>query len=171
MTSQLVLPASYEFLLNDIKKFLVENEGASEQRLSRVCEMIESRLAHYHWVGFYIVGRQEQLFLGPFVGAPTDHKEIPFGRGICGQAAIQEAPIIVPDVRAASNYLACSLSVLSEIVVPVFWEGQFIGEIDIDSNIINAFSEVDKTFLEALAILVAEDVFNCRIHYLQKLDE
>jgi GAF domain-containing protein len=171
MTSPLLLPAAYEFLLSDIKKFLLENEETSEKKLSGVCEMLETRVAHYHWVGFYILGRRERLFLGPFVGAPTEHTEIPFGRGICGQAALAQTSIIVPDVRAASNYLACSLSVLSEIVVPVFCEGQFIGEIDIDSNLVNAFSEVDKIFLESVANLVSGDVFNCHLDYLQKLEE
>jgi L-methionine (R)-S-oxide reductase len=171
MTFQILWPAAYELLYNDIKKFLTENEDTSQKRLYRVCQMIESRLAHYDWVGFYILGRPERLFLGPFVGFPTEHIEIPFGRGICGQTAIQQSTMIVPDVRQASNYLACNLNVLSEIVVPVFWNGRFIGEIDIDSNLIDAFSTIDKIFLESVASLVAEDVFNCHARYLQELEE
>ena len=82
------------------------------------------------------------------VGEPTDHTVIPFCKGICGQVAISNKNFVVPDVRAQDNYIACSFTVKSEIVVPLFVNGENIGQIDIDSNVLNPFTEKDERFLE-----------------------
>jgi GAF domain-containing protein len=123
-------------------------------------------VARYDWFGFYVARRAEALLdLGPFVGEPSDHVLIPFGRGICGQAAESGETFVVDDVSSASNYLACSLKVRSEIVVPVFaplkpgsGEREFLGEIDIDSHEVAAFGAEDREFLEGLASLIASDL-------------
>jgi GAF domain-containing protein len=137
------------------------------ERLQKLCELLKSGVPHYNWFGFYVAEKgKPELFLGPFAGEPTEHTRIPFGKGICGQAAANREAFLVPDVSAASNYLACSIKVKSEIVIPVFAPGSFdydrgtgkgevIGEIDIDSHTANAFSDEDGDFLESLAILVA----------------
>ncbi|MBT8280280.1 MAG: GAF domain-containing protein, partial [Muriicola sp.] len=80
--------------------------------------------------------------------APTDHEIIPFGKGICGQVALSNSNFVVPDVSAQDNYIACSISVRSEIVVPLFVNGKNIGQIDIDSETPDPFSEADERFLE-----------------------
>jgi L-methionine (R)-S-oxide reductase len=82
------------------------------------------------------------------VGAPTDHTVIPFGKGICGQVAESNANFVVPDVSEQTNYIACSFTVKSEIVVPLFVDGVNIGQIDIDSHVIDPFTEDDERFLE-----------------------
>ncbi len=73
---------------------------------------------------------------------------IPFGKGICGQVALSNANFVVPDVAAQDNYIACSFTVKSEIVVPLFVNGINIGQIDIDSNLIDPFTIADEKFLE-----------------------
>ena len=93
--------------------------------------------------------------LGPYAGAPTDHTIIPFGKGICGQVAISNQNFVVPDVKAQDNYIACSISVKSEIVIPLFVEGQNIGQIDIDSNTADPFTKQDERFLEFVCQSVA----------------
>jgi GAF domain-containing protein len=86
--------------------------------------------------------------LGPYAGTPTDHTIIPFGKGICGQVAVSDQNFVVPDVKAQDNYIACSMTVKAEIVIPLFLNGVNIGQIDIDSNTPDPFSEEDERFLE-----------------------
>ena len=78
----------------------------------------------------------------------TDHTIIPFGKGICGQVAVSNQNFVVPDVSAQDNYIACSITVKSEIVVPIFVNGENIGQIDIDSKTIDPFTDADERFLE-----------------------
>ena len=127
-----------------------------EQRLLDICRLLEKEVQHYNWVGFYFKnGDKNELKLGPYVGAPTDHTIIPFGKGICGQVALSNKNFVVPDVSAQDNYIACSITVKSEIVVPIFVNGENIGQIDIDSNVLDPFSENDVRFLEFVCEKVA----------------
>jgi L-methionine (R)-S-oxide reductase len=73
---------------------------------------------------------------------------IPFGKGICGQVAVSNQNFVVPDVSAQDNYIACSFTVKSEIVVPIFINNINIGQIDIDSNVLDPFTPADEAFLE-----------------------
>ena len=118
--------------------------------LQSVCQILFDTFNHFDWVGFYIA-KDGMLHLGPFVGEPTEHIQIEFGKGVCGQAALQKKTMTIADVKEESNYLSCSLSVRSEIVIPIIKEDQFVAEIDIDSHQKNAFSEGDKIFLEKIA--------------------
>jgi GAF domain-containing protein len=85
--------------------------------------------------------------LKAFAGEPTDHTIIPFGKGICGQVAESNQNFVVDDVTAQDNYIACSINVKSEVVIPLFVNGENIGQIDIDSHTKNAFSKEDEDFL------------------------
>jgi putative methionine-R-sulfoxide reductase with GAF domain len=104
----------------------------------------------YTWVGIYILVGNE-LVLGPYEGKPSPHTHIPLGRGICGAAATERTTIIVDDVHADSRYLACSLETQSEIVVPIIYGGDVLGEIDIDSDQPAAFGPADQALLERVA--------------------
>jgi GAF domain-containing protein len=139
---------------------IVSNEALSVgERLEQVCELLRSNVAHYDWVGFYFHESETRtLHLKAFAGEPTDHTQIPFGKGICGQVAESNQNFIVPDVKAQDNYIACSLHVKSEIVIPLFKDGQNIGQIDIDSHTIDPFTEADVALLEYVNALVAEIV-------------
>ncbi|MFP4484910.1 MAG: GAF domain-containing protein [Spirochaetaceae bacterium] len=135
---------------------LLTRPGSEGTRLQLLCDYLRDAIDHYDWFGFYLaVPGERTLALGPFSGEPTEHVRIPYGRGICGQAAEREETFVVQDVTTQDNYLACSLAVKSEIVVPVFHDGEVVGEIDIDSHVTNPFTEADKRFLEELADRVA----------------
>ncbi len=136
-------------LIND--KFLQRNE-----KLQKICDLLKSKIDYYDWVGFYFRnGEKEELILGPYSGLPTEHTHIPFGKGICGQVAVSNTSFLVPDVTLQDNYIACSSTVKSEIVVPLFVKGKNIGQIDIDSEHLNAFSKADEIFLSAVNEIVA----------------
>lgn len=125
-------------------------------RLQNICDLLQTEVPHYNWVGFYFKnGDKDELKLGPYAGAPTDHTIIPFGKGICGQVAVSNKNFVVPDIKAQDNYIACSLTVKAEIVVPLFVNGQNIGQIDIDSNTMDPFTEEDERFLESVNKMVA----------------
>jgi len=109
----------------------------------------------YSWVGLYLV-KGAELRLDSWSGpAPTTHSAIPVGKGICGFAAKSGRTEIVSDVSKDPRYLQCFASTKSEIVVPVMSDGKVVAEIDIDGDIINAHSSVDREFLEALAAKIA----------------
>jgi L-methionine (R)-S-oxide reductase len=126
-------------------------EADRDKTLNRVCRLLADRVDYYNWVGFYLVENPEveMLILGPFVGEPTEHVMIPFGKGICGQAAAVKETVIIQDVTKVSNYLSCAPDVRSEIVVPIFTaENRISGELDIDSHELAPFSFHDREFLE-----------------------
>lgn len=134
-----------------------DSDTPNETKLLRICELLRQSIDYYDWVGFYFRnGEREELKLGPYAGAPTDHIIIPFGKGICGQVAVSNENFVVPDVHAQDNYIACSITVKSEIVVPLFVNGSNIGQIDIDSNSVDPFSEEDERFLEFVNAEVAK---------------
>ncbi len=128
-----------------------------EDRLLEVCHLLLDNVDYYDWVGFYFKnGDKPELKLSSYAGEPTDHTIIPFGRGICGQVALTNKNFVADDVSAEANYLSCNMDVKSEIVVPIFVNGENVGQIDIDSNVIAAFNELDEQFLEAIAKDVAK---------------
>ena len=146
-----------ELLLDKIQTIL--NEAADrEEAMQHICALLHREVSHYDWVGFYLVDplAERELVLGPYAGEPTEHIRIPFGTGICGQAAETRKTIIVDDVTRESNYLACSPYVQSEIVVPILKGKELIGQIDIDSETPAAMDDEDKKLLESIAKEVSE---------------
>lgn len=120
-----------------------------------IVELLHDRFSHYSWVGIYWVEGSD-LVLGPWKGAEaTEHVRIPIGTGICGAAARSGRTEIVADVSEDPRYLACFASTRSEIVVPIFAGGRVVGEIDIDSEALDAFSAEDQRFLEEVAAVLA----------------
>ncbi len=115
-----------------------------------------SDLPHFDWVGIYLV-EGDELVLAYYKGKPTEHVRILKGKGICGSAWDQNKNIIVEDVRESGNYLACSLETRSEIVVLI--KSQFgdktIGQIDVDSDQVNAFNTTDEKILNEIASLIS----------------
>ncbi len=130
--------------------------GPRDTRLQRICDLLRSAVPHYQWVGFYVADEAKRVLrLGPFSGADTEHRVIPYGRGICGQVAVDPRTFEVPDVTLQDNYLSCSLDVRSEIVVPVMVGGRFVAQLDIDSHEVAPFSAADRSFLESICEEVA----------------
>lgn len=140
---------NFEALKPQVSEIISHLVISKEEKLLKICELLHASIDYYNWVGFYFRnGSKEELILGPYVGAATDHTVIPFGKGICGQVAVSNQNFVVPDVAAQDNYIACSFTVKSEIVVPLFVKGENIGQIDIDSHILDPFTEADERFLE-----------------------
>jgi L-methionine (R)-S-oxide reductase len=124
-----------------------KGKGAREAMV----KYLNTAVPTYSWVGIYRVEGQD-LVLDAWAGpAATEHTRIPIGKGICGFAAKAGRTEIVSDVSKDPRYLQCFLSTKSEIVVPISRGGSVVGEIDIDSDQLDAFSSVDKEFLEAVA--------------------
>jgi GAF domain-containing protein len=132
-----------------VSEIVLEPKKTRDEKLLAICQLLTDSVSYYNWVGFYFANHETQtLHLGPYVGAQTDHTVIPFGKGICGQVAVSNSNFVVPDVSAQDNYIACSFTVKSEIVIPLFVNGVNIGQIDIDSHELDPFSEADERFLE-----------------------
>jgi GAF domain-containing protein len=137
-----------ESLKPRIIDILKQDNLGIDQRLAEVCSILQKDVTTYDWVGFYFKnGDKRELILKAFAGEPTDHTIIPFGKGICGQVAESNKNFVVDDVTAQDNYIACSINVKSEVVVPLFVNGENIGQIDIDSHTKNAFTKSDEDFL------------------------
>ncbi|NAS31438.1 GAF domain-containing protein [Flavobacteriaceae bacterium R38] len=146
-----------EALKDPILNIIADNNTSTDNKLTSICELLQSSVAHYNWVGFYFKnGDKNELKLRSFAGEPTEHTIIPFGKGICGQVAVSNENFVVPDVKAQDNYIACSINVKSEIVIPLFLNGENIGQIDIDSHSIDPFTAEDERFLEFINEKVAE---------------
>ncbi len=140
---------TFEELKPKVTEIVSNSNTSTEEKLLKICELLSNSINYYNWVGFYFANHETKtLHLGPYVGAETDHTIIPFGKGICGQVAVSNANFVVPDVAAQDNYIACSFTVKSEIVVPLFVNGENIGQIDIDSHVLNPFTDADERFLE-----------------------
>jgi GAF domain-containing protein len=140
---------TFEELKPKVTQITSNTTFSRDEKLLKICELLSNSVEYYNWVGFYFANNETQtLHLGPYIGAETDHTVIPFGKGICGQVAVSNSNFVVPDVAAQDNYIACSFTVKSEIVVPLFVNGQNIGQIDIDSHVLNPFTEADERFLE-----------------------
>ena len=106
----------------------------------------------FWWTGFYII-KDEQLVLGPFQG-PVACTRIGFGKGVCGTSWERRETIVVPDVHQFPGHIACSSLSQSEIVVPMFHNGEIYAVLDIDSKDIATFDEVDKEWLEKIVTLL-----------------
>ncbi len=130
-----------------------KEELSKKAKLKAICRLLRDNISYYNWVGFYIVDKKkpDELVLGPFVGEPTEHVRIPFGKGICGQAASLQKNFVVQDVSEENNYLSCNSNVKSEIVVPIFKEDQIVGELDIDSHVASPFTKDDEVLLTKIA--------------------
>ena len=136
----------YETLIEQVKAF-VESECDGIALMANVAALIHEAF-HFWWTGFYRV-MGEQLVLGPFQG-PVACTRIAYGRGVCGTAWKEKRSIIVDDVEQFPGHIACSSASRSEIVVPIFRNGEMVAELDIDSEKLATFDETDRLYLEKI---------------------
>ncbi len=148
------MDTNFEEVLAKIEQ-LIKND--SKDLLKLICSTLKEEIYHYDWVGFYIF-KDGGLELGPYVGKPTDHTHIAIGKGICGQVAESGETMVVQDVNQEDNYIACSIDVQSEIVVPVLSNGKFIAELDIDSHSPSPFKQKDVEFLETICEMISKKI-------------
>ena len=137
---------------------LVEQKVASsaprDEALRYAVEILKQQRQHYNWVGIYLI-EGDMLVLHNYIGKPTEHTHIPIGRGVCGVAVAEGANQIVGDVTKLDNYLACSVETRAEIVVLIRRGPEILGQIDIDSDLENAFTTQDEGLLSRVADLIA----------------
>ena len=137
-------------LLQKVEDFVTSGKTRSEILLN-ISKLLKDNVYHYDWVGFYILGETDSvLVLDSYSGKPTEHTKIPVGKGVCGQVAENNKLKIVQDVSQEGNYIACSIDVQSEIVVPILKDDKFVAEIDIDSHSPSPFTTDDEEFLTSV---------------------
>ena len=125
--------------------------------LANASALLWHSMEDLNWAGFYLM-EGGQLVLGPFQGK-TACIEIPVGKGVCGTAAARRTTQLVPDVHAFPGHIACDSASNSEIVVPIFRNGEVAAVLDIDSPSLNRFDEADKAGLEQFVRVLEETVF------------
>lgn len=130
---------------------LIEGEPDQIANLANVAAALKEQFGWF-WVGFYLV-KNEVLVLGPFQG-PVACTRIQKGKGVCGASWLQEETLIVPDVEAFPGHIACAAASRSEIVLPLFKDGEVIGVLDVDSEHLAHFDEVDAKYLKEIISLL-----------------
>jgi len=128
-----------------------------EAILERAVHRLHESHPKFHWTGIYELFPDDILRLGTFIGAPTDHVFIGVGQGVCGTAVAEKRNINVPDVTKVSNYLACSTSKKSELVVLIRLGDRIFAQIDVDSHECNAFDAASVDDVERVAAWLAAE--------------
>lgn len=158
--------------LVDTVEELTASEAPDDEVLDRIVRIVHDEHPHWDWSGIYLlVG--DTLVIGPFAGSEEepDHSRIRVGEGVCGTAVVENENQLVGDVRELDNYLACSLSTRSELVVLIRQEDHVVGQFDIDSDQPQAFDANDEALLDELAGLVALRVASLAEDWKNRTDE
>lgn len=140
----------YESLTPQIKA-LTEDEPDLIANMANIAAALKEALGFF-WVGFYLVN-EDELVLGPFQG-PIACTRIQKGKGVCGTVWEKAETLVVPNVDEFPGHIACSAASKSEIVVPIIKNGEVFGVIDMDSNRLDDFGDVDRAYLEKLVGLL-----------------
>lgn len=130
---------------------LLEGETDFIANLANVSAALKEQF-NFFWVGFYLV-KGEQLVLGPFQG-PVACTRIAFDKGVCGAAWARNETLIVPDVEQFPGHIACSSLSKSEIVLPLVKDGEVIAVLDVDSELLDTFDELDEKYLKEIIALI-----------------
>ncbi|HYV05226.1 MAG TPA: GAF domain-containing protein [Blastocatellia bacterium] len=135
-------------------ELLINSSKSRDEVLRESVQILKQARHHYNWVGIYLL-EGETLVLHNYNGKPTEHTHIQVGQGVCGVAVAEGANQIVGDVTKLDNYLACSVETRAEIVVLIRRGADIVGQIDIDSDLADAFSSEDESLLSRVAELLA----------------
>lgn len=138
---------------------LTQSAVTDAEVLDDVIKLVHDAHPAWDWSGIYLMV-DGALVVGPFAGSDEapEHSHIEVGDGVCGTAVAEDRNLIVEDVRRLDNYLACSLRTRSEIVVLIRDNGNIVGQFDIDSDTVGAFTKEDEQLLEEVAELIASRV-------------
>jgi GAF domain-containing protein len=141
---------SYLEILNFYKNSDNNIKQNKVTKAANLLNLLKEKFTCFNWIGFYLLDEQkDELYLGPFIGSLATNT-IPLDRGVCGYCARNQETVVVEDVSKFQGHIACSLTTKSEICVPIKRDGKFYGLLDIDSNSLTNFDEVDKRYLEAI---------------------
>lgn len=132
--------------LTEQLKSLTCNVPYSLANMANAVALLYNSLENINWAGLYLI-KGDKLVLGPFQGKPAC-TVIPIGKGVCGTAVLQNKIQLVPDVHAFPGHIVCDSASKSEIVIPLRKNGEIIGVLDIDSPILNRFTQNDQQILE-----------------------
>ncbi|WP_455143579.1 GAF domain-containing protein [Candidatus Hodarchaeum mangrovi] len=147
----------FDEIKSRFEKSILENQFSTSYSLYKKIVDELANISYFNWTGIYLLNSTEdQLELEYYVGKPTEHTTIKVGVGVCGSAVTENTDKIIADVRNEENYLACSLQTRSEIVVLIKNNHQIIGQIDVDSDLVNAFNEIDHENLKDIANLIVK---------------
>lgn len=146
--------AAYEMLLKQ-QAALLEGETNLIANLANSSALLNQTLPETVFAGYYLY-QDNELVLGPFQGN-VSCMHITMGKGVCGEAAAEQATVIVTDVTKHQNYIACDSTARSEIVVPMMKDAQLIGVLDLDSREVGAYDAVDQEYLERFVQLLMQD--------------
>jgi GAF domain-containing protein len=154
---------NYRFLLAAVKSHL-EDEPDLIANLANISSFIRYSVPGVNWAGFYLL-QGETLVLGPFSGKPACTR-IPLGKGVCGTAAKRREITIVPDVHEFDGYIVCDPATNSQIVLPLYQNGELFGVLDLDSPEFDRFHQLDKDGLSKIADSVNEflERVDTRVH-------
>ena len=145
----------YQQFLEQVKP-CIEGERYEVSLLANVSAALKEVFGFF-WVGFYLV-KDNQLILGPFQGSMAC-SIIRFGKGVCGTAWKENKTQVVPDVDLFPGHIACSSLSRSEIVVPLSKDGEVKAVLDIDSDKLATFDDIDRVYLEQLASLITKTIY------------
>ena len=165
MSESLALPAHgdkeeiYRAIVPQIEAII----GGTDDLIANLANVaaILKQAFDFHWVGFYRVTTERKLILGPFQG-PLACVTIPFGKGVCGTAASEQKTLRVADVDQFAGHIACSSLSKSEIVVPLVHDGETQLILDIDSDKVDDFNDIDQAYLEQIVKLIQVQNFGSR---------
>ncbi|HEX9614380.1 MAG TPA: GAF domain-containing protein [Bacteroidota bacterium] len=142
----------YEEIIPQLES-LLEGESDPTANLANTTAVLKMAFpARVSWVGFYLL-KGGELVLGPFQGKPACVR-IGMGKGVCGTAAKRRETIIVPDVDQFPGHIACDPDSRSEIVVPLIWDDELVGVLDLDSPQTATFDETDRRYLERIRTII-----------------
>jgi len=146
----------YEMLKKEIDA-LTSGVPYETANLANASAALWQAMENINWVGFYLM-ESGKLVLGPFQGKPACI-EIPLGRGVCGTAALEKRTVLVEDVHQFPGHIACDSASNSEIVVPIFKNGQVYGVLDIDSPYLARFTREDQRELGQIVQILEKNIF------------
>ncbi len=147
----------YKTLTSQVKA-LTHDEFNLIANLANTSALLNQFLHDINWVGFYLKdGDRNELVLGPFVGLPACVR-IPFGKGVCGTSAQTKTVQRIDNVHDFPGHIACDAASNSEIVIPIYHNGEVIGVLDIDSPEFNRFDELDQQYLQEIVHLIEGNI-------------
>lgn len=146
----------YHQILPQLRALLAADPDLPIAALANTAAVLKETFGWF-WVGFYLVDQSgTELQLSAFQGTVACTR-IAKGRGVCGQSWTQNQTLIVPDVHAHPDHIACSSLSQSEIVVPLYHRsGDIMGVLDVDDVQLNRFDDVDAVFLAEICALITE---------------